>query len=327
MAVPREPASNQRRPRNSKSRINKDPNNTKWLRDETTFGQRIMRSQGWQPGQYLGVQNAPHAELHTAANASYVRVLLKDDFKGLGFNKAKEDEVTGLDVFSDLLSRLNGKSEEAIAGDQAARLAVKTHAYVERKYGPMRFVRGGLLVGDKLKEVTPDEDDTPTTPEDEDDEEEEKKPAKTKKDKKKRKAADLEDEILAALKGEKKRRKEESDSSSKKSKKAKKTDDENDEEEQSEETESKEERRARRKAKKEEKRLKKEKKKARKAEASAEDSSSSDEEDSGTGTSTPGTGASTPRLNRNFSRTKYIASKKLAMLDNKALNQIFMVKT
>lgn len=282
-----------------------------------------MRSQGWQPGQYLGAQNAPHAELHTAANASYVRVMLKDDLKGLGFDKAKENEVTGLDVFSDLLSRLNGKSEEAIAGDQAVRLAVKTHAFVERKYGPMRFVRGGLLVGDKVKEENPTEDEDASTSTPEEEEEEGKPAKKEKKDKKKRKAADLEDEILAALKGEKKRRKDDSESSSKKSKKSKKSEDED-----GEETESKEERRARKKAKKEEKRLKKEKKKARKAAAeSGSSSSSSEDEDSGTGTSTPGTGASTPRLSRNFSRTKYIASKRLAMLDNKALNQIFMVKT
>ncbi|KAG6024065.1 hypothetical protein E4U41_001866, partial [Claviceps citrina] len=134
----------------NRSRINKDPNNTKWTRDTTTFGQKILRAQGWQPGQFLGAQDAAHSELHTAANASYIRVALKDDMKGLGFNKAKDEQVTGLDVFSDLLSRLNGKSEESIEGERQARLEVKTHRYVEAKWGPMRFVRGGLLVGDEM---------------------------------------------------------------------------------------------------------------------------------------------------------------------------------
>lgn len=68
--------------------------------------------------------------------------------KGLGFDRAKEEEVTGLDVFSDLLNRLNGKSEAAVAQDQRARLEMKTNRYVEQKYGAMRFVKGGLLVGD-----------------------------------------------------------------------------------------------------------------------------------------------------------------------------------
>ncbi|KOS16931.1 Protein PXR1 [Escovopsis weberi] len=142
----------------SKSRksIGKDPNNTKWARDTTTFGQKILRSQGWEPGQFLGAKDAPHSELHTAANASYIRVALKDDMKGLGFSKAKEDEVTGLDVFSDLLSRLNGKSEAQVDEAKAARLVVKTNRYLEQKWGPMRFVSGGLLVGDSMKELMSD---------------------------------------------------------------------------------------------------------------------------------------------------------------------------
>jgi Pin2-interacting protein X1 len=72
--------------------------------------------------------------------------------KGLGFDRAmKDDEITGLDIFTDLLSRLNGKSEEAVEEQKRARLVVKTNRFVEQRYGPMRFVRGGLLEGDKLK--------------------------------------------------------------------------------------------------------------------------------------------------------------------------------
>jgi Pin2-interacting protein X1 len=137
----------------SRNKISKDPNNTKWVRDTTTFGQKILRAQGWEPGQYLGVKDAPHSELHTAANSSYIRVLLKDDNLGLGFQKAKEDEVTGLDVFQDLLGRLNGKSEQVIESEQQARWALKTSFYVQQKFGSMRFVPGGWLVGDQVQEL------------------------------------------------------------------------------------------------------------------------------------------------------------------------------
>lgn len=261
----------------------------------------------------MGAQDAPHSQLHTAANASYIRVLLKDDLKGLGFDRAKENEVTGLDVFSDVLSRLNGKSEEAIAGEQMARLAVKTHAFVEQKYGPMRFVRGGLLVGDKVLEEAADENSTSS----EDNSKE-----------KKRKAPEVdqdEDEPAQETKEKKKRRKDTDAESTKKSRKEKKSSKSKSKsvDNSDDEPESKEARRARKeakKARKEEKRLKKEKKKAKKADSSS--SSSESEDDSATGTSTPATEASTPRLSRNFSRSKYIASKKMAVLDSKALAQV-----
>ncbi|KAK5990890.1 Protein PXR1 [Cladobotryum mycophilum] len=191
----------------SRRRIGADPNNTKWTRDTTTFGQKILRSQGWEPGQYLGVQNSAHSELHTAANASYIRVILKDDMKGLGFAKSKEDEITGLDVFSDLLSRLNGKSEAQVDEDVAARMVVKTNRYVEQRWGAMRFVRGGLLVGDAMKEESdPKEasDSQGTTPE----------PDGSGEKSKKRKAESLDDSSSESSSDEdekekKKRRKEE----------------------------------------------------------------------------------------------------------------------
>lgn len=156
------------------------------------------------------MQDAAHSELYTAANASYIRVTLKDDMKGLGFDKAKEDQVTGLDVFSDLLSRLNGKSEDSIEVEKRARLEVKTHRYVEAKWGPMRFVRGGLLIGDDMKEV-PVEDgavDAQTESQSVDD-----KPGRSKKSKK-RKAAEVQEREAessqdSAKKQEKRRRKEE----------------------------------------------------------------------------------------------------------------------
>ncbi|KAH6608750.1 pin2-interacting x1 [Trichoderma cornu-damae] len=143
----------------TRRKIQNDPNNTRWTRDTTTFGQKMLRSQGWEPGQYLGAKDAAHSEFHTAANASYIRVALKDDMKGLGYSKSKEDEVTGLDVFSDLLSRLNGKSEAEVEEKRQARLEVKMHQYVEQKWGPMRFVYGGLLVGDAMQDQSDESKD------------------------------------------------------------------------------------------------------------------------------------------------------------------------
>lgn len=187
----------------SRRKLQQDPNNTKWTRNTNTFGQKILRAQGWQPGEYLGAKDAPHSELHGAANASYIRVALKDDMKGLGFDKRKEDEVTGLAEFSDLLSRLNGKSEKKIEEEKEKRLEVKMNAYVHSRYGAMRFVRGGLLVGDEMK----------TDKDKEQDDSSEEEGSEPEKKSKKRKAESLSDEDESAAEDKeverKKRRKEE----------------------------------------------------------------------------------------------------------------------
>ncbi|KID77384.1 PinX1- protein, partial [Metarhizium brunneum ARSEF 3297] len=322
----------------SRSRISKDPNNTKWTRDTKTFGQKILRAQGWEPGQFLGAQDAAHSELHTAANASYIRVALKDDMKGLGYNKAKEDEVTGLDVFSDLLSRLNGRSEESVEDERQARLVVKTNRYVEAKWGPMRFIRGGLLVGDEIKVESTSEESTPTSEVDE-------RGKKSKKDKKskKRKAGDLEEgepesaHAADAEKKEKKRRKEE--------RRAKKLaaaagaeDNTADEEGRSKKRSKKDKSKSKPGSEAEDgsttdsKRSKKDKKKRKTEEAEGGDSNSATASvptsTVTTGTSTPtgsGTGTSTPRGSRNFVRSRFIAQKKQAVLDTKALAQVSFV--
>lgn len=335
----------------SRKKISNDPNNTKWTRDTTTFGQKILRSQGWQPGQFLGAQDAPHAELHSAASASYIRVVLKDDMKGLGFNKAKEDEVTGLDVFSDLLSRLNGKSDAAVHEDQQARLAVKTNRYVEMRWGPMRFVRGGLLVGDKLEEAADEgsaesessssaekknEPETTKSKKDkkskkrkvetEDDDEDSDSEVSEKKDKKRRRK----DEDEEAKAERKKRRKEEKKKEKKLAKKASKAKDGSDDSDSDSDSDKAAKKKAKKdkKERKKEKRAKKEEKKRRKAAKAAESSDSSDSDSDDDDVSTPATtsGTATPASMRNFSRSRYIAQKRQAVMDAKALAQIFMVK-
>ncbi|KAH7417488.1 protein PXR1 [Cadophora sp. MPI-SDFR-AT-0126] len=135
-------------------KLSHDPNNTKWTNDSSSFGLKIMTSQGWQPGQYLGAKDAAHAEFHTAANASHIRVAIKDDNLGLGAKIGTgvgHGECTGLDAFKNLLGRLNGKDEEEIIKEQQSRDDLRRAIYSERKWGTQRFVSGGFLIGDKIQ--------------------------------------------------------------------------------------------------------------------------------------------------------------------------------
>jgi len=326
-----------------------DPNNTKWTRDTTTFGQKILRAQGWQPGEFLGAKDAPHSELHGAANASYIRVALKDDMKGLGFDKRKEDEVTGLAEFSDLLSRLNGKSEKKIKEEQDKRLVFKTNAFVASRYGAMRFVRGGLLVGDEMKTDGVEKED-----------QHEREDEEPKEKSKKRKAESLsedEDDSTQDDKAErKKRRKEEKKDKKSKSKKSKSDDTDepstaasehtaerrsssskrkvsssSESSEDDEPKKSKSERKEEKRARKEQKKKDKEEKKRKKAEAKLLKASASEVSSAlpSSGGSTPaGSGASTPRPPvRGHVRSRFLAAKREALSNDKALAKIWMVKT
>lgn len=97
------------------------------------------------------------------ASSSHIQVVLKDDNLGLGAKRNNGDECTGLDAFQHLLGRLNGKSEEVLESERKAREDVKLNLYVERKLGTIRFVHGGWLVGDELKEI-PTEEKTDSQP-------------------------------------------------------------------------------------------------------------------------------------------------------------------
>lgn len=50
-----------------------------------------------------------------------------------------------------MLGRLNGKSEAAIEKIKKVRSELKTNLYIEQRYGPMRFVSGGLVESDPMK--------------------------------------------------------------------------------------------------------------------------------------------------------------------------------
>ena len=136
--------------KNSKRKLGLDPNNTKWSRNIDSYGQRLLRSQGWEPGQYLGASGAEHAKWHTEANSTHIRVVLKDDQLGLGAKRNNGDECTGLFDFQHLLGRLNGKSDDALEAERKAREDRMRGQYVEKKLGMIRFVSGGFLVGDQL---------------------------------------------------------------------------------------------------------------------------------------------------------------------------------
>ncbi|KAI1815327.1 hypothetical protein GGS20DRAFT_339813 [Poronia punctata] len=197
-------------PRNRR-KLDHDPNNTRWTRDETTFGQKILRAHGWEPGKYLGAQNTESAQLHSAASLAPIKINLKDDTLGLGAKilQKQSDECTGLDVFKDLLGRLNGKSEETLEKERQVRSEIKTNLVIERKFGPMRFVFGGLLVGDNMQELVK-EQPAPEQIEEESASEvdEPERPKKEKKEKKskKRKVSDSEDADTSESKREKKRK-------------------------------------------------------------------------------------------------------------------------
>ena len=120
----------------------------------------MLLSQGWKPGRLLGAVDAPHAHLHSDANASHIRVAVKDDNLGLGAKRGSGvnvGECTGLDVFQGLLGRLNGKSEVLLEKEQRSRDDLKRAVYTEQRWGALRFVSGGVLVGDKIEKLINDE--------------------------------------------------------------------------------------------------------------------------------------------------------------------------
>ena len=96
--------------------------------------------------------NAPHAALHTEANASHIRVTAKDDTRGLGAtlsSQTGDGPPTGLDRFQNLLGRLNGKSEDKVGIEQQVRDGIRRRAYVNQRWGSLQFISAGFLVGEK----------------------------------------------------------------------------------------------------------------------------------------------------------------------------------
>lgn len=98
------------------------------------------------------MQNADHADHYTAANASHIRILLREDNLGLGAQLGKGNaETFGLSLFSGVLGRLNGKSDAEVEKQQGAIRDAELRNYHATKFGLMNFVSGGLLVGDTIQ--------------------------------------------------------------------------------------------------------------------------------------------------------------------------------
>ena len=60
----------------------------------------------------------------------------------------EDSKATGLDVFQDILGRLNGKSSSQLDTTPDLRSNARRSAFIDRRWGTLRFVSGGLLAGD-----------------------------------------------------------------------------------------------------------------------------------------------------------------------------------
>lgn len=138
-----------------RGKLSTDPNNTAWAKSTTSFGHKMLSKQGWKPGDFLGAENASHASHYTAANASHIKVMLREENLGIGAKIGTQNaETFGLSMFSGLLGRLNGKEEDRAAMQKKEETL--RDVQLKLKYGNMNFVSGGMLVGDKMQEVKTD---------------------------------------------------------------------------------------------------------------------------------------------------------------------------
>ncbi|KAK7532215.1 uncharacterized protein J3D65DRAFT_636113 [Phyllosticta citribraziliensis] len=339
-------------------KISADPNNTTWSKNTDRFGHKILTKQGWTPGEFLGAKDANHSGHYTAANASHIRVQIKDDTLGLGRKKGSaENDNFGLSLFQGVLGRLNGKSDAELKTESAARKRLES-----RLYGGSgtQFVFGGYLVGDKIEDlkknvvadktsksqagISPSEDGKPEKKRKRSGDDEE-----APKLKKKNRKSDLKAEYSATSSPDDSEEESKKKAKSKKSKRSKSKDkalssesentsaterkDKNKEsEDKKARKEAKKALKAEKRAKKKARRLEKEKRKQDKAKKDAEsDSSSSSESEADVpakdSTAAAKTGGVAFAGNRLAVRQRYIRQKKMASMDTQALKEIFMVKS
>ncbi|KAI9885892.1 MAG: hypothetical protein M1823_002317 [Watsoniomyces obsoletus] len=189
-------------------KLAEDPNNTHWASSTTNYGHRMLIAQGWTPGNHLGARDAPHAKLHSAASFSHVRVALKENTLGVGAKPVGgvvPGTQAGLDSLQSIFGRLNGKSDQELQREQTAREDVRRGAYMEQRWGTMRFVSGGLLVGTRVEddenkdektiEGCGSEDEARPEAEEAAMDEEVIEPVRSKRGKKKRKKCDVEEQV------------------------------------------------------------------------------------------------------------------------------------
>lgn len=311
--------------------MSQDPNNTAWSRSTTNYGHKILSQQGWQPGSYLGATDAAHADHYTAANASHIRVMLREDNLGLGAKVGGNNaETFGLSLFSGVLGRLNGKTEAEVEKQQGA----LRDAELRRGYGMMGFVSGGFLVGDKIErrptksqlqlasEVATEEgpktkkrkveDDTV----DQDAAQSSEKKSKKAKDSGEQSTSSGEDGIAKKPTRKEKRRKEDDNGETSTDDKANRA------QEKQEKRVRKEERRRR----KEERRARREAKALRKLKDSASQTPTTEANTSDSEASTKPQTTIVSTGNRQAVRQRYIQQKRMASMNPQAMKEIFMMK-
>ena len=85
-------------------------------------------------------------------------MLSRDDNLGLGAKNGKQEaDKFGLDMFQGLLGRLNGKSEAVLEKEAGYRRDIALKEMVVKRFGGTTFVSGGYLVGDKIERSRPTE--------------------------------------------------------------------------------------------------------------------------------------------------------------------------
>lgn len=285
----------------------------------------------------MGAENASHAEHYTGASASHIKALLREEGLGLGASIGKVNaETFGLSLFSGVLGRLNGKSDVEVQKHQHALRDAELRMYQAQKYGNMNFVSGGFLVGDRIESASGSEAArlTKKAPKVSTIGKSEAEGAAAEPERKKRKKDVKERKVIAEVEdssdrtkasgedGDDARTKKKDNKKSKKSKKSKSTEDE----------ETAEDERSRRK---QERRARKEERRRRKDEKRRQISN----ENSGTATPTTSSefdaasknAASKPSAvmfagNRHAVRQRYIQQKRMASMDPKAVNEIFMMQ-
>ncbi|KAK2880035.1 hypothetical protein FQN49_000641 [Arthroderma sp. PD_2] len=318
-----------------KTKISNDPNNTSWTRSTSNYGHKIMTAQGWAPGEFLGVANNNRTDTYTAASSSHIRVSLKDDTLGLGAKPRRpliDDEPTGLDAFQGLLGRLNGRSEVEIEKEMKVKSDIKAMTYIERRWGCMNFISGGLLVPDKVNKISNEEYNKDS--EDSDEAKPVEESASEDIDSKERKRRE---------KKEKRERKEKKEKSKEKKKRKKESEEAGDIADSgfatastsrsetpvdADSTDSKSEKRKSKDKKKSKKRKRKEEQQADKSqsqETSDEEDAKSSKEDSASHTAAPvAVKERVVPFARQLLRGRYIQQKRRALMDSKSLNEVYL---
>ena len=336
-------------------KLSRDPNNTAWSKSTDGFGHKILSQQGWTAGSFLGANNAAQAEHYTAANASHIRVALREDNLGLGakIGAKANAETFGLATLSGIFGRLNGKTEEVVEKQQGALRDAELRSWQAQKFGFMNFVRGGLLVGDKIEDLVQEVPIAEKTGD--------ATSVVVKADSKKRKHGDEvepEDTTAEQAKRAKTSSKASKSAAASSSPKSKPTEAEEEKDDDSDSaarttTETKEERRRRRALRREERAAKsvkkssasdvkarlKDEKRARKEDrrkrreqkgqraADAETTTADITSASSSGTATPVIVDTPTYGHRHAIRQRYIMQKRMATMDQKAMNEILMIKT